>query len=235
MEFIKKIGEAVIGEGSMEENFKEIESNDEENNFISKLGKPVQNKYLLFKRIFDIVFATLLLIPSSVIILIFMVLVKLETPGKCFYTQRRVGLMGKTIRITKLRSMYSDAESKSGAIWAKKNDDRITKVGHFMRKTRIDELPQLWAVIKGDMSLIGPRPERPNFTLEFSKTVPGFQNRLRIKPGLSGWAQINGGYDISPAQKFELDKYYINNISVFLDVQITFKTIKVVFTGHGAR
>lgn len=202
---------------------------------VEKLDQPIQSGYMPLKRAFDVVFSLLLLLPSSVLVIIFMILVKLETPGKCFYSQKRVGFMGKIITVTKLRSMYSNAESKTGAVWASKNDVRITKVGKFMRKTRIDELPQLWSVLKGDMSLIGPRPERPILTLEFSEVVPGFQNRLRIKPGLSGWAQINGGYDISPAQKFEFDDYYIKNVSFLLDMQITFKTIGVIFTGHGAR
>lgn len=219
----------------MEENLKNIENSDEENEFIRKLGEPVHSNYIVFKRFFDIVFSSLLLIPSSIIILIFMMLVKLETPGRCFYTQKRVGLMGKNITIIKLRSMYSDAESKSGAIWAKKDDDRVTKIGHFMRKTRIDELPQLWLVIKGDMSLIGPRPERPGFTRQFSEEVPGFEQRLVIKPGLSGYAQVHGGYDDSPKEKLQNDLFYIKHISVKLDFKITIDTIKVIFSGDGAR
>ncbi|GEL88993.1 sugar transferase [Pediococcus parvulus] len=205
------------------------------NSFVEKISEPVRTKYLPLKRLFDIVFGTLLFIPSSVVILVFMILVRWETPGKCFYSQKRVGLMGKPIVVTKLRSMYSNAESKSGAIWAKKNDDRITKVGHFMRKTRIDELPQLLSVIKGDMSLIGPRPERPQFTEEFSHEYPGFEQRLRIKPGLSGYAQVHGGYDIDPGKKSQLDQHYIDNIGLKMDCQIFIDTIKIVVTGDGAR
>ncbi|WP_436197609.1 sugar transferase [Leuconostoc lactis] len=193
------------------------------------------SSYLKVKRFLDIIVSLILLIPSSVLILIFGILVKLETPGKMFYSQERVGIMGKPIYITKLRSMYQDAEKKSGAMWAVKNDARVTKVGSFIRKTRIDELPQLFSVLKGDLSLIGPRPERPMFTEEFSKDIPGFEQRLRVTPGLSGWAQVNGGYDATPSEKLVDDMFYIEHISPWLDFKILWMTIKVVLTGHGAR
>ncbi|NLM25552.1 MAG: hypothetical protein GX208_05495 [Firmicutes bacterium] len=121
------------------------------------------------------------------------------------------------------------------AQWADKNDPRVTRVGRFIRKTRIDELPQLLNVLLGEMSIIGPRPERPNFTIEFNDVIPGFINRLRVRPGLTGWAQINGGYDRTPEEKLELDFFYIENRSPLLDLQIIVKTIKVVLTGEGAR
>lgn len=130
--------------------------------------------------------------------------------------------------------MYIDAE-KNGAQWAKKNDARVTKIGAFIRRTRIDEIPQLINMLKGDMSLVGPRPERPIFTEQFNKEIPGFKNRIVVKPGITGWAQVNGGYDISPKEKLEFDIYYIKNLSLFMDVKIIFKTIKVIFTGEGAR
>ncbi len=142
--------------------------------------------------------------------------------------------MGRHFTVTKLRSMYVDAE-KRGAQWAEKEDPRITRVGHFIRKTRIDELPQLVAVLKGEMSLIGPRPERPAFTEQFSHEYPGFEQRLRIKPGLSGYAQVHGGYDIDPGEKAKLDRYYIENFGPMMDLGIFFETIKTVFTGEGAR
>ena len=205
--------------------------------YIQKLSeqKVKTSAYLNFKRFLDIIICLVLLIPSSVLILIFGILVKLETPGKMFYSQERVGIMGKPIHITKLRSMFQDAEKKSGAMWAKKNDARVTKVGSFIRKTRIDELPQLFSVLKGDLSLIGPRPERPMFTEEFSKDIPGFEQRLRITPGLSGWAQVNGGYDATPSEKLVDDLYYIDHVSPWMDFKILWMTIKVVLTGHGAR
>lgn len=116
-----------------------------------------------------------------------------------------------------------------------KDDPRVTKVGSFIRKTRIDELPQLINVLKGEMSLIGPRPERPVFTQQFNEEISGFEKRLIVKPGITGWAQVNGGYDISPEEKLSLDIYYIRNLSILTDIKIIFKTVKVVITGDGAR
>ncbi|MFG6672823.1 sugar transferase [Leuconostoc lactis] len=205
--------------------------------YIQKLNEQDVKKsaYVKIKRLLDIIGSLILLIPSIIPIIIFGILIKLETPGKMFYSQERVGYMGKPIYITKLRSMFQDAEKKSGAMWATKNDARVTRVGSFIRKTRIDELPQLFSVLKGDLSLIGPRPERPMFTEEFSKDIPGFEQRLRITPGLSGWAQVNGGYDATPAEKLVDDLYYINHVGPWLDFKILWMTIKVVITGHGAR
>ena len=201
----------------------------------SKLKEPVKNDYLPLKRLFDILSASGLMVATSPIVLLFGILVKMETPGKMFYTQERVGYMGKRFKVTKLRSMYTDAEKNSGAVWASKNDSRVTKVGKFIRKTRIDELPQLWNVIKGDMSMIGPRPERPELTEKFSREVKDFEQRLRVLPGLTGYAQVHGGYDVTPKEKYKLDKYYMDNISLKEDLKIIFETIRVVLTGDGAR
>ncbi len=192
------------------------------------------NSYDVFKRMMDIVLALIGLIIGIPLIIIFGIAIVLETPGGIFYTQERLGKRGKVFKIYKLRSMVSNAE-ENGAQWAKKNDSRITKVGSFIRKTRIDEIPQLFNVLKGDMSIIGPRPERPIFTEKFNKEIPGFINRLQVKPGITGWAQVNGGYEITPKEKQELDMYYIENRSFKLDLLIIFKTIKVVLTGDGAR
>ncbi|MDF9536106.1 exopolysaccharide biosynthesis polyprenyl glycosylphosphotransferase [Bacillus cereus] len=186
------------------------------------------------KTIFDILFAVIGLCITFPIIFIFSVLIMLESPGPPFYLQERLGVKGKKFNIVKLRSMRFDAE-KNGAQWAKKNDPRITKVGMFIRMTRIDELPQFFNILKGDMSVVGPRPERPIFTKEFEKQIPGFKKRLLVKPGITGWAQVNGGYDITPREKLELDIYYINNVNCILDIKIILNTIKVVFTGDGAR
>nr|WP_033007302.1 MULTISPECIES: exopolysaccharide biosynthesis polyprenyl glycosylphosphotransferase [Geobacillus] len=190
--------------------------------------------YPYIKRCLDIIVSLLALPVAIPIIIIFAVIIKLETPGPAFFLQERVGLHGKYFKVIKLRSMRTNAE-KNGAQWAAKNDPRVTRVGAFIRKTRIDELPQLFNVLKGDMSLIGPRPERPMFTAQFNEEIPGFIDRLQVKPGITGWAQVNGGYDITPREKLELDRYYINNMSFWLDLKIIFKTIKVCLTGDGAR
>ncbi|GAB1793260.1 sugar transferase [Priestia megaterium] len=190
--------------------------------------------YFVMKRIIDVIFSLIGLIITLPVIVVFSILIKLETPGPVFFLQERVGLNGRYFTIIKLRSMGADAE-KNGAKWAEKNDPRVTKIGAFIRKTRIDEIPQLWNVLVGEMSLVGPRPERPMFTAQFNDEIPGFVERLKVKPGITGWAQINGGYDISPREKFTLDKYYIQHISPSLDLKIVIKTVIVCLTGNGAR
>jgi lipopolysaccharide/colanic/teichoic acid biosynthesis glycosyltransferase len=186
------------------------------------------------KRALDVGLAAIGLAIGLPIILLFAVLIVLETEGPAFYVQERVGLRGRPFRVIKLRSMVADAE-KDGARWADKNDSRVTKVGAFIRKTRIDELPQLVNVLKGEMTLIGPRPERAWFTHQFNREIPGFIDRLQVKPGLTGWAQVNGGYDISPREKLRLDLEYIASLSLRKDLQILFRTFKVILTGDGAR
>jgi exopolysaccharide biosynthesis polyprenyl glycosylphosphotransferase len=190
--------------------------------------------YPFVKRAFEIIFSLILLIVTLPVLLITIIAIKLESPGSAFYKQERVGLRGKTFSIIKLRSMRTDAE-KNGPQWATKNDPRVTRVGRFIRKTRIDEIPQLINILRGDMSLIGPRPERPVFTEKFSKEIVGFEKRLLVKPGLTGWAQVNGGYDATPAEKLQLDLYYIRNQSLALDLKILLRTVWVVFSGNGAR
>ncbi|KYQ86222.1 MULTISPECIES: sugar transferase [Thermoactinomyces] len=193
-----------------------------------------QTIYPIFKRAFEIVFSVALLLFTLPVLVLTMIAIKLESPGPVFYKQERVGLNGKRFEIIKLRSMRTDAE-KNGPQWAAKNDPRVTRVGKFIRKTRIDELPQLINILRGDMSLIGPRPERPVFTEKFDKEIPGFKKRLLVKPGLTGWAQVNGGYEMTPAEKFELDMFYIQNQSFKMDMQILFRTVWVVVSGNGAR
>ena len=191
--------------------------------------------YLVFKRIADVIL-TILASPFIIILVaIFAVAVKVDSKGPAFYTQTRIGKDQKEFKIYKLRSMRTDAENETGAVWAEKDDPRVTKVGRFIRKVRIDELPQFFNVLIGDMSIIGPRPERADLTWQFEREIPGFANRLLIRPGITGWAQVNGGYDISPAEKLAYDTVYINNMLLKQDMVIVGKTIGVIFTGHGAR
>lgn len=190
--------------------------------------------YPYIKRLLDILLSIIGILLSTPIIIFVGILIKLESPGPIFYTQERVGLYGKYFKIIKLRSMRVDAE-KYGAQWAEKDDPRVTRIGSLIRKTRIDELPQFWNVLIGDMSLVGPRPERPMFTAQFIEEIPGFVERLKVKPGITGWAQINGGYDITPKEKLVLDRYYITNMSFLLDMKILIKSIIVCLTGKGAR
>ncbi len=190
--------------------------------------------YYSFKRLMDILLCVIGLVVAIPIMLIAGIAIKIDSKGPIIYKQERMGKDGKVFIMYKLRSMCVDAE-KNGAKWADKNDPRITRVGNFIRKTRIDELPQLFNIIKGDMSIVGPRPERPMFTYKFNEEIPGFINRLQVKPGLTGWAQVNGGYNVTPRDKWEKDMYYIENQSILMDIKILFKTVAIVFTGNGAR
>lgn len=190
--------------------------------------------YFKFKRISEFIFALVLLIVTSPLTLIAIICIMIESPGNPFYVQKRMGLLGREFSLFKLRSMYKDSE-KSGIQWAQKNDPRVTKVGNIIRKNRIDELPQLLNIILGNMALIGPRPERKQFVEEFTSEIPDFPKRMKVKPGLTGWAQINGGYDITPEEKLKLDLYYIRNVGLRIDSDIFIKTIKIVLTGDGAR
>lgn len=203
--------------------------------FEDHIGKPIPLSRLWLKRIFDIILALIGMIILFIAVIIFAPIIKLTSPGPVFYSQKRVGYMGRPITIRKFRSMRNDAEKKTGAVWAQKDDPRVTPIGKFMRKTRIDELPQFWNILVGDMSLVGPRPERPQLTEEFYEEWPEFPERLRTIPGLTGWAQINGGYDISPEEKCHLDNYYIDHWSIWFDIKIMLGTVEIIFTGNGAR
>lgn len=189
------------------------------------------------KRIFDIAASLMLLIPTLPIMLIAMALIYLEDRGPIFYKQVRVGRNWKLFRVIKFRSMRVDAE-KHGAQFAQKNDNRVTRIGSFMRKTRIDELPQLFNVLRGDMSFVGPRPERPEFVEGFSQSIPYYTERHRVKPGLTGWAQICYPYGSSQQDtiaKLQYDLYYVKNYSLFLDLTILLQTAEVILWGRGAR
>ena len=161
--------------------------------------------------------------------------IKVSSPGPVIYKQERLGLNGKKFNILKFRSMYIDAE-KNGARWSEgDNDERITPVGRILRKYRLDELPQFFCILNGTMTLVGPRPERECFYHEFEKHVHGFSERLKVKPGLTGLAQVSGGYDLSPREKIVYDIEYIKKRSVLVDLEIMFKTVGIVFSHDGAK
>ncbi|MFN8847674.1 MAG: exopolysaccharide biosynthesis polyprenyl glycosylphosphotransferase [Bdellovibrionales bacterium] len=187
------------------------------------------------KRLFDVVLSIVLIVFLWPVILIAALAIKLESQGPVFYHQIRTGRGGQKFRISKLRSMRSDAE-KNGAQWAQKNDSRITRVGKFLRKTRIDELPQLLNVLRGQMSFIGPRPERPEFIVELEKQIPFYQMRHMVRPGLTGWAQVCYPYGASiedAKEKLQYEIYYIKHHTLWLDLLIILRTVKIVLRMGG--
>ena len=189
------------------------------------------------KRVIDILFGAFLGIISFPVCVLAAIAIKLEDHGPVFYSQERIGLYGKPFTVFKFRTMRTDAE-KFGAQWATKDDPRITKVGKFLRKTRIDELPQILCVLKGDMSMVGPRPERAVFIAKLREEIPFYISRLKMKPGLTGWAQVCHHYDTSTEDvkiKLQYDMYYFENMSLLLDFQILVRTVYVVLTGKGAQ
>ena len=189
------------------------------------------------KRLFDIGASLLLLFASAPVIAIFAAIVKLDSKGPAFYRQTRVGLYGQNFNLIKLRSMRIDAEVL-GAQFTTKNDPRVTRVGRFIRKLRIDELPQAWSVLKGEMSFVGPRPERPEFVSDLEDLLTYYAERHMVKPGITGWAQINYPYGASmddSRHKLEYDLYYAKNYTPFLDMLIILQTIRVVIWHDGAR
>jgi sugar transferase (PEP-CTERM system associated) len=190
------------------------------------------------KRLFDILASSLLLALTSPVILLAALLVKLDSKGPAFYRQQRVGLFGQEFWIIKLRTMRQDAEVATGAVWAEKNDPRITRLGYWLRKLRIDELPQTWTVLKGEMSFVGPRPERRQFVEDLEQHLRYYAERHMVKPGITGWAQINYPYGASiedARHKLEYDLYYAKNYTPFLDLLILIQTLRVVLWPDGAR
>ncbi|MEB3217349.1 MAG: sugar transferase [Nostocales cyanobacterium 94392] len=187
------------------------------------------------KRVMDMLVSAWLLLLLSPVMLVVAIAIKLDSPGPVFYSQERTGLNGVPFKVHKFRSMYQDAE-KRGAQWAQKRDPRITRVGYWLRLMRIDELPQMWNVLKGEMSLIGPRPERPQFDAQLKEAIPYYDIRYLVKPGITGWAQVLYPYGASiedAYEKLSYDLYYIKNYSIWLDIAIFFKTIRVVLLGKG--
>ena len=188
------------------------------------------------KRIIDIVFSLIILVCFFPVGLIIGALIRIETKGPIFYTQERVGKDGKLFKIIKFRSMVTGAEKITGPIWASVNDSRVTKVGRILRKLRLDEVPQFINVLDGNMSLIGPRPERPYFVEKLRKVFPLYTRRLRIQPGITGWAQVKGEYDQSlehVKQKLEYDLFYLENMSLRMDMKIIVNTFYVMLIGKG--
>ena len=190
------------------------------------------------KRMFDVVMSLVLLSLSLPVMVLTALAIKLESAGPVFYRQERVGQHGRPFTIFKFRSMRMNAEPDGKPRWAKANDDRTTRVGRFIRKTRIDELPQTFNVFMGDMSFVGPRPERPYFVAELSQQIPYYAVRHSIKPGITGWAQVRYSYGASvddALEKLQYDLYYVKNHSLFLDLMVLFQTVQVVLWGKGAR
>lgn len=190
------------------------------------------------KRLFDIVAASILLLLALPVMVLTALLIVLEDGFPLLYRQERVGLNGRLFNVVKFRSMRKDAESDGTPRWATANDDRTTRVGRIIRKLRIDELPQLYSVLAGDMSLVGPRPERPYFVDQLTRNIPFYAVRHSVKPGVTGWAQVSYHYGASvddSIQKLQYDLYYVKNHTLFLDVVILFETVGVVLTGKGAQ
>lgn len=191
----------------------------------------------MVKRLFDIAFALILLVLALPVMLLTSLLIMMESGFPIFYRQERVGKNGRLFNVIKFRSMRTDAEKDGKPRWATGNDSRVTRVGRFIRKTRIDELPQLLNVLKGDMSLVGPRPERPFFVDQLTKEIPFYAVRHSVKPGVTGWAQVRYHYGASvedSAEKLQYDLYYVKNHTLFLDLVVLFETVGVVLTGKGA-
>ena len=190
--------------------------------------------FFAVKRIMDVILSFVSGLTLALPMVIIAILIKLDSPGPAIFRQERLGKDGKPFTIYKFRTMYLDAEA-DGPQWAKRNDCRCTPLGRFLRHTRLDELPQLWNILKGDMSIVGPRPERACFYSEFETYIHGFCYRLLVKPGLTGLAQVNGGYDLKPEEKIMFDMEYIQKQSIELDLKCILQTIHLVFTHEGAR
>jgi sugar transferase (PEP-CTERM system associated) len=190
------------------------------------------------KRAADLIMSFAMLVVFLPLMGLIALLIKLDSRGPAIFSQERVGAKGKIYRMHKFRSMVEDAEKMSGPVWARDDDGRITRVGKIIRKLRIDELPQLWNVLKGNMSFVGPRPEREHFVKQLEKKVPYYSERFTVKPGITGWAQVSYGYGASEEdaiEKLNYDLFYIKNMSFFMDLMIVLRTIKIVLFRKGAR
>ncbi|MGJ5817197.1 sugar transferase [Paludibaculum fermentans] len=204
--------------------------------FSNAIGPNARN--LAIQRLYSTVISLAGLLIALPVMAIVWVLVRLTSPGKAVYSQRRVGLNGKEFFVYKFRSMYIDAEARTGAVWAQKNDPRVTPLGRWLRKLRLDELPQFFNVIRGDMAIVGPRPERPEFVRVLTEQIPFYNQRHAILPGITGWAQINHKYGDTVEDtitKLEYDLYYLKHLSLSLDMYIIFHTAKVMLLSKGSQ
>ncbi|MDE2222729.1 MAG: sugar transferase [Candidatus Omnitrophica bacterium] len=205
--------------------------------FLGMLVTFVRRRYDMIKRLMDVTGAGLGLVILSPLFLLVAALVKLTSKGPIFYKQTRVGKNGVNFEIYKFRTMKTDAEKGTGAVWARANDSRLTPVGGFLRKAHLDEIPQFINVLKGEMSLIGPRPERPVFVEQFSQQICDYEKRLNVKPGITGLAQVFHRYDQSiddVKKKIKYDILYIKRMCLWTDIRIAFRTVRVMMTGEGA-
>ena len=204
--------------------------------FTSELGP--RRSALAFHDLYSFVLGLTGLVVTLPLMLLVAIAVRLTSPGPALYRQRRVGLNGQTFNLYKFRSMYVDAEARTGAVWAQKDDPRITPLGKWLRRLRLDELPQFWNVVAREMAIVGPRPERPEFVDRLAMQIPYYRQRLAVKPGITGWAQINHKYgdsDQDAIMKLEYDLYYIKHVSLALDAYIIFHTMKVMLLRRGAQ
>lgn len=183
----------------------------------------------------DLFLASMLGLIGLILSPFIIVAIRLTSPGPVLYRQLRIGQDGKPFFIYKFRTMVLDAEKQTGPVMAAENDPRITRVGRFLRTTRLDEIPQVFNILKGEMSFVGPRPERPVFAEKFSEAIPAYAYRFKVKPGITGLAQVNGHYDTEPMDKLRYDLYYIRNYSLWLDLKILLQTLKVILTPETAR
>lgn len=206
--------------------------------FVAGLIRFARRRFAEFKRGFDIVISSVGLIVSFPVVFISILIIKITSPGPALFRQTRVGRGGRIFELYKLRTMIADAEKQTGPVWAIENDPRVTSFGKFLRNSRIDEIPQLINVLKGEMSLIGPRPERPEFVDMLSKEIVDYQKRLGVRPGITGLAQISQAYDSTikdVRRKVKFDILYIKRMCFLTDLRILFGTVSVVLTGKGAR
>jgi len=200
---------------------------------IEVLRDPVEGGARLVKRLFDVALATLLFVPALPVMALIALAIQLTSRGPVFYRQMRVGKDGSEFVMLKFRTMHDDAEQETGPVLAAENDPRVTALGRLLRTTRLDEVPQLWNVLRGDMSFVGPRPERPEFVTAYEREISGYIERFRVRPGLTGYAQVNGEYHTSAATKLKYDLAYIYDRSLWLDLKILSATVKVMMTRRG--